>query len=201
MEQRTYSYRLKCTKQQREELSKAAGCARYVYNYALRLIKAACEQGKKVPSCVEIDKMLPELKRAARWLKEPPSQILQQALRDLERALQAFFRDNKGKRGFPGFKKKGRRDSFRCPQNVRVHEGKVFLPKIGWLSMRYSRSLEGIIKQATVKKSGEHWYIHIVCQIDRVVEKVKVEKAVGIDLGLLSFASLSNGMVYQTQSI
>ena len=73
MEQRTYSYRLKCTKQQREELSKAAGCARYVYNYVLGLIKAAREQGKKIPSRVEIDKMLPELKRATSWLKEPPS--------------------------------------------------------------------------------------------------------------------------------
>jgi putative transposase len=73
----------------------------------------------------------------------------------------------------------------------------VFLPKIGWVSMRYSRPIEGVIKQATIKKSGQHWYIRIVCEINKTVEKVKVEekKAVGIDLGLLSFASLSNGMV------
>jgi putative transposase len=200
MEQkRTYSYRLECSKEQKELMSQYAGCARYIYNYGLGLIKEALEQDKKPPSCIDTANLLPRLKRVAQtaWLKKPHSQVLQQSLIDLNRAIQAFFNGTKGKVGFPHFRKKGVRDSFRFPQNVEVEGDRVFLPKIGWLKMRYSRPIEGAIKQATVKKVGQHWYVHIVCTVEKEVHKVALDekRAIGIDLGLLVFATVSNGLV------
>jgi putative transposase len=198
-QQRTYSYRLEYTKQQRVLFNRYAGCARFVYNHALSLIKAALERGERPPSCVDIDKLLPKLKRSEEkaWLKEPHSQVLQQSLINLRHGLIAHYKDETGKVGFPHFKQKGKNDSFRFPQGVKLENEQVFLPKIGWVKMRYSRPIEGTIKQATVKRSADHWFVNIVCLVEKDVQKVPIreERAVGIDLGLLSLATLSNGTV------
>jgi len=140
---------------------------------------------------------LTDLKKAegTTWLAEVHSQVLQQALKDLDAAYQHFFRRVKQGEvpGFPRFKKKGVRDSFRYSQGIKVRGGKVYLPKIGWVRFRKSRPLEGRIRQATVKRDGEHWFVSLACEV-RIPDPVHASNsAVGIDLGVVSFASLSDG--------
>jgi len=201
--QKTFSYRLKPSKNQSSLLAQFAGSARYIYNFGLALIKEALDNEQKVPQYVDIANMLPKLKEdpETEWLKKVHSQVLQQSLKNLENAFKHFFRRlrNKERPGFPRFKKKGDNDSFRYPQGTKCENSKVFLPKIGWVKYNNSRPIEGLIKQATIKREGQHWNIHIVCEVEIKVNKVPLiaDTAVGIDLGLKSFAYLSDGQVIE----
>jgi putative transposase len=200
---KTFSYRLKPTKEQSRHFVCYAGCARFVYNFGLSQIKNAFEAKEKIPNYTDLANMLPLLKKnsVTSWLKDPHSQILQQSLKDLESGMKHFFRrlKNKEKPGFPKFKKKGMKDSFRYPQGFKFEPGMVFLPKIGWVRYYDSRSLEGIAVQTTIKREANFWYMRVVCEIERDVVKVPVsiETALGIDLGLTNFAYLSNDQVIE----
>ena len=160
-----------------------------------------------MPTYTDIANKLPYLKRSAEtvWLKEIHSQVLQQALKNLESAFKHFLRrlQNKEKPGFPRFKKKGDNGSFRYPQGISCENGKVYLPKIGWVNYRDSRSIEGVIKQATIKREGIYWNIHIVCEIELNVKKVPISEndAIGIDLGIKNFAYFSDGQIVENQKI
>jgi putative transposase len=86
--------------------------------------------------------LLPQWKLAHPWLADTPSQALQQSLKDLERAYTNFFEK---RAEFPDFHKKGRKDSFRIPQGFEVdnQNGRIKLPKIGWMRYRKSRDIAG----------------------------------------------------------
>ena len=199
--QKTFSYRLKTTSIVSQVFAQYAGNARFVYNYGLALIKKALEEKSRLPRYSELAHLLPRLKQeeATAWLSHTHSQVLQQSLKDLDNSIQQFLRGVKKKakvkRGFPHFKKKGIQDSFRYPQGIRCHESKIFLPKIGWVKYIDTRPLEGQIKQATIKREHQHWFIHIVCTIAQEIKLVPFseDNAIGIDVGLLSFAHISNG--------
>ena len=122
---------------------------------------------------------------------------MQQSLSDLDTAFQNFFRGlkQKAKIGYPRFKCKGVRDSFRYPQGVKVLNSKVFLPKIGWIKFRESRKIEGIIKQTTIVKEGDNWYVSFALEIekDEIKPKININKVVGIDLGVKKFATMAIG--------
>ena len=197
---KAFKYRLKPTALQRQWFINFAGMTRYVYNYGLGCIKKAFDQKIPLPTFKDLAYDLPPMKKSPDtcWLKEAHSQILQQALKDLEQAIKHFFRRLKkknGNPGFPKFKKKGIRDTFRYPQGVKVQDSRCYLPKIGWVRYYDSRPLEGEIKQVTIKKEGEHWFVVIICQLMADIKPViPVEaKVVGIDLGLKIFAYLSDG--------
>jgi putative transposase len=172
---------------------------RFVYNQALAHRKATYEQDKKSVSYAEQCKQLTCLKQSedTPWLNEVHSQVLQQALKDLDAAYQHFFRRVKQGQtpGFPKFKKKGQKDSFRYPQGVKLSEGKVFLPKIGWVQFRQSRPVEGKLLQTTVKKEGQHWFVCFACEVELTTQPQQFQEArvVGIDVGLKQFATLSDG--------
>ena len=204
--QKTFLYRLKPTSVQKTKNMQFAGARRFVYNYGLNLVKNAFDKKLKIPSYTDIANTLPLLKKSpdTNWLKDIHSQVLQQTLKDLETALNHFFRGLKTKKkiGFPVFKKKGKNDSFRYPQGVRCDSGKIWLPKIGWVAYHDSRLLEGVIKQVTVKRQGIHWDVAIVCEIEQTVIMAPIiaEKTIGIDLGLSHFASISDGSVIENPS-
>ncbi|MFC2991347.1 RNA-guided endonuclease InsQ/TnpB family protein [Halomonas tibetensis] len=127
------------------------------------------------------------------WLKGGPIHPLQQSLKDLERAYTNFF----AKRAdFPRFKKKGQRDSLRYPDPKQIKldqgNGRIFLPKLGWLRYRNSRDALGAVKNVTVSQSGGRWFVSI--QTQREVEvPAPSGGAVGIDMGVARFATLSDG--------
>ncbi len=198
--QKTYRYRLEPNKAQRERFAQFAGSCRFVFNHALAARKAAYEANGNSLTFGDQCKELTALKQGKQtaWLRTVNVQVLQPALKDLDNAYKNFFRRLMlvGPSGFPKFRKKGKKDSFRYPQDVKIQSGRVFLPKIGWVKYRDSRLIEGIILQATIKREGEHWFISLACEVelpDPAPVTAMEERAVGIDVGLKSFAVLSDG--------
>lgn len=197
---KTIRYRLEPNAIQRQLFARYAGCCRYVFNQGLADRKAAYENDGKALSYADQCRVLTAMKKAdeTAWLSEVHSQILQQALKDLQVAYRHFFRrlNNGEAPGFPRFKKKGQKDSFRYPQDVKVKEGRVYLPKIGWVKYRNSRPIDGKILQTTIKREGSHWFVCFACEMelqDAAPAPVVEARAVGIDMGLKSFAVLSDG--------
>ena len=170
-----------------------AGSCRHVYNKALALQQERHEAGEKKLGYAALCKALTEWKAQPQtlWLNETPSQALQQALKNLERAYKNFFEE---RADFPRFKKKGVSDSFRYPQGVKLDQAnsRIFLPKLGWLRYRNNRDVLGEVKNATVSQSGGKWFVSI--QTEREVDQpLPNGEAVGIDMGIARFATLSDG--------
>ncbi|WP_140419002.1 RNA-guided endonuclease InsQ/TnpB family protein, partial [Ectopseudomonas oleovorans] len=130
----------------------------------------------------------------APWLKVAPVHPLQHALKDLDRAYQNFFEK---RADFPRFKKRGLHDSFRFPDSkqFKLDQGnsRIFLPKLGWLRYRNSRQVLGTLKNVTVSLSAGHWYVSIQTEREVAVPLHAAPLAVGIDLGVVRFATLWDG--------
>ena len=134
------------------------------------------------------------------FLMEAPTHPLQQALKDQERAFANFFA---GRSSFPRFKGKGRGDGFRYPDSKQIKldeaNNRIFLPKLGWLRYRNSRPVLGTIKNATVRRYNGRWFVSI--QTEREVEIPQAKgNAIGIDVGVARFATLSNGKVAEAKN-
>ena len=195
-----FKYRLDPKGDQKQLFAQFSGASRFLYNRGLEQRKAAYENEGKSITYFEQNTELVSLKRqeGALWLKDIHSQVLQQSLKNLDTAFQNFFKNVKAgkKPGFPRFKCKGIRDSFRYPQGVRIKADRVYLPKIGWVDFRKSREIEGKIKQTTVLREGEHWYVSFSTEQEVSDPKpfpIDEEKAIGIDMGLKHFATMASG--------
>ena len=188
-----YRFELKPNGEQQRLMRRFAGSCRHVYNKALALQQARHEAGEMKLGYAALCKALTEWKAGPEtlWLNETPSQALQQALKNLERAYKNFFEK---RADFPRFKKKGQSASFRYPQGVKLDQGnsRVFLPKLGWLRYRNSRDVLGEVKNVTVSQSCGKWFVSI--QTEREVDQPLPQgEAVGIDMGIARFATLSDG--------
>ena len=201
---KAYKYRLYPTKTQEVLLAKHFGCARYIYNYGLeRKIKSYAETKKSV-SRFTIQADLPKMKKdeSTKWLSEVNSLSLQAALLNLDMAFTRFFKE---KKGFPKFKSKhDNRQSFQVPQNTEVdYESKrVYLPKFKeGIKCKFDRQFSGKIKTSTVSRtpSGKYFISILVETPDTLPEKKPIDenKAVGVDLGIKTFATLSDGTEIQ----
>ncbi|MBV6273872.1 transposase [Alcaligenaceae bacterium CGII-47] len=191
-----FKYELRPDGQQQRQMRRFAGSCRFVFNKALALQKARYEQGEKKLGYAGLCKELTAWRNGPEtpWLKDAPVHPLQQTLKDLERAYANFF----AKRAdFPRFKKKGQSDSFRYPdpKQIKLDQGnaRIFLPKLGWLRYRNSREVLGTAKNVTVSLSGGKWFVSI--QTEREVDQPLPQSttAVGIDMGIARFATLSDG--------
>ena len=201
---KAYKYRIYPNKDQVVLLAKHVGCARYIYNYGLeRKIKSYSETKKSI-SRFTIQADLPKLKKTekTKWLSEVNSLSLQAALLNLDMAFTRFFKE---KKGFPNFKSKhDNRQSFQVPQNTTVdYEAKrVYLPKFKeGIKCKFDRQFKGKIKTSTVSKTptGKYFISILVETEDTVPSKVPIDenKAVGVDLGIKTFATLSDGTEIQ----
>ena len=195
MRHRAFKFRLYPDRRQAEMLNKHFGCCRWVYNWGLERKQAAYQRGEKL-SCIDIANMLPDLKKQNPWLKEVNSQSLQSSIRNLGRAFERFFAKQAG---FPGFKKKGRKDSFQAFQNCRVDlEGnRLDIPKCLGIRMVAHRKFEGKIKSITVSKAPTgkfHASILVeTAEEDKPTKPIDPRTTIGIDVGLKCFAVLSTG--------
>jgi putative transposase len=126
-------------------------------------------------------------------LQDCHSQLLQQKLKDLDKALMDCFDKQQPNKKFPKLKKKGHGDSFRYPQGFQINGNNIFLPKIGWFKFRQSRKIVGLPKNMTVSYKAGHWYIAI--QTEQVISTPQHQKTniIGIDMGIARFATLSTG--------
>jgi putative transposase len=181
---------------QRRAMHRFAGACRFVYNKALALQKSNYEAGSKFLGYVAMAKHLTAWRNGTEtpWLKEAPVHPLQHALKDLDRAYQNFF----AKRAmFPRFKRKGTHESFRYPdaQQFAIDQphSRIKLPKLGWIRYRNSRNILGEARNITISQSGGRWFASI--QTEREVEPPlpAASSAIGIDMGLTRFATLSDG--------
>jgi len=178
-------------------MSQFAGACRWVYNRGLAVRIEAWEEKSASVSLFDQNKELSSLKKAeaTAWLADIHSQVLQQALGDLDYAYTAFFRRCKSgeKPGFPHFRCRGQHDSFRYPQGVKVDGDRVFLPKIGWARFRRSREICGAIKQTSVVREAGHWYVCFSSELTVAdPDPVVMPSVIGIDLGLENFAIIAS---------
>lgn len=200
MRYKAYKYRLYPNKEQQELINKHIGCCRYVYNLCLEKKINAYKTSKKSISCFSLMKLLPPLKKEKEtsFLKEVNSLSLQAAITNLDNAYKRFFKE---KKGFPKFKsKRNARQSFQIVQNTNVDfdEKKVYIPKFKeGIKCRFHRLFDGKIKTSTISRTAtDRYYISILVQFDDNNPKKKLideNQAVGIDLGIKTFATLSNG--------
>ena len=198
---RAIKYELNPTGSQKGQIKRTCGCCRLVYNTMLdRRISAYKESGKTI-SAIELINQLTELKSDKEFLKEVPSQSLQQAIRNIDSAYSNFFR--KGGSGFPKFKKKGVRDSFRIPVACAVDYDNwtVNVAKIGTIRFfkGHNKQISGKIKSYTISRtSTDRYFISIMYETeDRT--KLNNGKSVGIHVGIKDFAILSDGKVFENQ--
>ncbi|MYQ47648.1 IS200/IS605 family element transposase accessory protein TnpB [Streptomyces sp. SID4985] len=199
-----YSFRVYPSAGQCTALARAFGCARVVFNDALRTREAARAAGLPFPKTGDLSKrLITEAKNTPEraWLGEVSAVVLQQSLRDLDTAYKNFFDGLKGKRpcmGAPRYKsRKDTRQAVRFTANARwsiTPGGKLRLPKVGDLKVKWSRALPSTPSTVTVvKDSAGRYFASFVVETgpDEVLPETTPE--VGIDLGLTHFAVLSDG--------
>jgi putative transposase len=201
-----YNYRLYPDEGQREALARPFGCARVVFNDGLRLRRQAREDGEKYVSDAELSRHLiteAKLTPERAWLGEVSAVVLQQALADLNLAYRNFFASITGKRkgrkvAPPRFRsRKDNRQAIRFTRNSRfkvLDNGRLRLPKIGDVQVRWSRSLPaepGSV--AVIRDAAGRYFASFVVRTSQDEALPPVDCEIGIDLGLTHFAVLSDG--------
>lgn len=194
-----FKYELMPTGEQERNMRRFAGSCRFVFNRALALQKERYEQGEEKLGYAGLCKLLTEWRNGPEtpWLADAPVHPLQQTLKDLERAYANFFAK---RANFPRFKKKGQHDSFRYPDPKQIKldqaNSRIFLPKLGWVRYRNSREVLGTVKNVTVSQSCGKWFVSIQTEREIQAPVPKATSAVGIDMGVTRFATLSDGTFY-----
>ena len=194
-------YELNPTNTQKEQIKQTCGCCRKVYNTMLDRRISAYKEGGRIISSFELINQLPQLKSELTYLKDAPSQSLQQAIRNLDTAYVNFFK--KSGSGFPKFKKKGCKDSFRIPAAcvIDYDNWTIKIAKIGVIKFYkgHNKQINGRIKSYTITyTSTDRYFISVLYEtVDRT--KLNSNKYVGIDVGIKDFAVLSDGKVFENQ--
>jgi putative transposase len=163
------------------------------YNAALRERRDAWSLCQKNISYYDQQKELTELRKDSQFATIAVD-IQREPLRRVNRAFQAFFRRVKAgqKPGYPRFRSQDRYDSFAW-NAPRFSPDGLLIPNLGRIRFKSSREFEGVPKMATIKRCGGKWTARIVCDIGPAPEKRVVTNAVGIDVGLTTLATLSDG--------
>lgn len=183
-----------------DHLNQALGANRYVWNKLLAMNLFRLENKLPILWYNEMAWFITLWKQSDEYgfLNFAPSQSLQQTAKSLDRAFKDAFDKNQPNKRIPNFKRLGRNEAgIKYPQSVLLDEGNsvIKLPKLGWVKYRNSRSVLGKIKNVTISRKAGHYTLAI--QTEREVqEQLHPSKtAVGIDMGVAQFATLSNGIV------
>ena len=190
---RAYKFRIYPNAGQREFLARHFGCCRYVYNHFLEMRdKAYREDGRHLNYCGTARELsILKGEEETKWLAEVYSHTLQAELRNLDAAYRNFFH-KKGKH--PRFHGKHDRQSCTFPDNVKVRDGDLILPKFkSPLRMKMHRLMKGKIKHAVISRDcvGKY-YASILCE-EECSYYSKSNQEVGIDIGIKEMAVCSNG--------
>ena len=186
--QKAYKFRLYPNQEQKQLFAKTFGSSRAIWNMML---------ADKIDHYKKTGKMLnntpAQYKKDFPWLKEVDSLALANTQLNLQKAYKNFFQSGFG---FPKFKKKTYKQSYKTNNqkgSITLLDGKIKLPKIGWVRVKDHRQIIGTIKSATISMtSTKKYYVSILCESD-VAPFPKTGTAVGIDLGISDFAILSTG--------
>lgn len=194
---RAYKHRIYPTKQQSELLNKHFGCCRFIYNLALETKKLNYQGNKINLSCYDLIKQITDLKKEFTWLSEVSISALQQSVIDMERAYINFF---KGHSNFPKFRSRQNRQGFRIPAQININttSGSLFIPKFReGIKTVFEREPIGQIRSCTVSKTPTgKYFVSILIEDGKKLPlkpMISNENSIGIDLGILTFATLSDG--------
>ena len=188
-----YKYRLYPNKTQQTLLNKTMGCVRFFYNQQVATFITYDKETNPMPYF----KTSTELRNEIEWMKEVSAAAIQQKEMDFkEYKKQLFSKSRKKKIGFPKFKKKSNRQSFRLPnQKFKVIGNKIQLEKIGKVKMIVDRELPcGKLMSVTISKNPSGQYFASILIETKIDYKPKTNNEVGIDLGLKTFATQSDGI-------
>ncbi len=199
---KAYLYRLYPNVGQTEKLTWTLNRCRELYNAALEERREAWRLCGVRVSYYDQKRQLPAIKEVRPEYKQIGSQVLQDVTARLDKAFQAFFRRVKAgvdpkKVGFPRFKGTYRYNSFTLSQAgwtlAAMDSGRLYVVGIGHLKIKWSRPVEGKIKTVTIKRDADQWYVTFSCEVERDPASVADKPAVGIDMGLEYYATLSTG--------
>lgn len=186
-----------------QKLTRFCGSSRFLWNKCLALNLERLEKGQSILWYQELAFWLTLWKQSDEYgfLKECPSQVFQQKIRDLERAFKDCFDKTQPLKRLPVFKKKGRGDGIRFPQGFKIVGRRIFLPKLGWIGFYKSRQISGKIKNISISKRGERWYASI--QVEQMIEipRHPSDSEIGIDAGIICFAAFSDGTTIEGVNI
>ena len=198
---RAIKYELNPTNTQKVLIKQTCGCCRKVYNTMLDRKISAYKDEKKRVSVYDLIKELVPLKEELPYLKEVSSHALQQSVMNMGNAFEQFFK--RGNKGFPKFKKKGHKESFRIPYACLIDydNWEIKIAKIGTVKFfkGHNKQIEGTIKSYTITHtSTDRYFISVLYETeDRT--KLNNNKSVGIDVGIKDFTVLSDGKVFENQ--
>ena len=193
---RAYKYRMYPDQEQKMQLAKTFGSCRFVYNYYLSKKMKLYETEQKNMSKVECNNHCNQrLKTEFRWLKEIDKFALTNAIYDLDKAYQKFFKENAG---FPKFKSK-HDHNYSYTTNftnnnieLNYNDNKIKLPKLKWIKCKLHRKFNGKIKSATISQAPSGKYFVSVL-VDAEIQKLPHnDNKIGFDLGLKEFLVDSN---------
>jgi putative transposase len=196
---KAFKYRIYITKGQRRILEQQLEECRWAYNETLAYRKQAYQEEQRTANWYETKRLLPVWKLTRPALKLVHSQVLQNVTERVDRAFKAFFRrrpEGAEKIGFPRFKGFGRYDSITYPQygnGVRLERDRLILSKVGAVHVVLHRPLEGTPKTVTLTRSRSgKWFACFSCETE-AASLPPTGAVVGVDVGLSSFATLSDG--------
>jgi putative transposase len=189
--------RLELNNKQKTLALQHAGVARHAYNWGLDVCNKAFKNKEKRPTSIDLHKKLvAEVKKKYSWYYEVSKCAPQQALRDLDTSFQRFF---KKVSKYPTFKKKGRKDSFYLEGNIEIKNNRIKLPIFGWIKLSEKiKDLKGV-KNVRISRRADFWFVSFKTEAKK--EKIKYAKNsfVGVDLGIKTLATLSNGMSFENK--
>ena len=196
MKQRSHVIQLKPNNEQATYFEKACGCQRFVYNWGLATWNTEYEAGNK-PTGRCLKKQFNAIKHTEYpWIAEVTKCVVDTAFENLNTAFRNFFR-TKNWKTYPKFHKKGVKDSFTVDNTKFVVDGKkIRIPKLGWVRMTEELRFDGKLMSATVKKRAGKWFVAIAVETADA-SKSRASGAVGIDLGVKTLATLSDGTVFE----
>lgn len=201
---KAYRYELDPNNSQRSALAQHAGVARFAYNWGLeqRIAQYKNNQGDdRFTDAMKQNKLLNSLKKDQfPWMYETSKCAPQEALRDLHRAFKNFYRGLKSREkiGFPRFKRRGVRDSFRLYGTIRFHERSIQLPRIGKIRIKEKRKsyYSGKILSVTVRRRANRWFVSVTVAEDIPDPQSVRGIPVGVDLGVKTLATPSDGTTF-----
>lgn len=208
--------RLELNNQQATMAAKHAGCARHAYNWGVAVCQKAFEAKEKIPSAIDLHKKLvAEVKTAHPWYYESSKCAPQQALRNLQTSYTNFHRKQKKSgyklvkklkrngvvfktvlEGLPQFKKRGANDSFYLEGSICTDANKIKVPRFGWL--KCSEELPAVeIKNVVISRTANEWFVSLKVPYEPKITN-KTRGIVGVDLGIKTLATLSDGVVFDS---
>jgi putative transposase len=195
---KAFKYKLKPTPDQERRLERTLMLCRHIYNAALAERREAWRMRGVSVTYYQQKAELPGIKEAMPEYAEVHSQVLQDVVLRVDRAFQAFFRrvTSGETAGYPRFQGRNRSHSFTYPQysnGATLDNGCLVLTKLGRLTVRWSRPLKGTPKTVTISREADGWYVCFSCADVPIQPMPATGRDTGIDLGLESFATLSDG--------